>query len=441
MWIAFAILFFVVFGMFCWKYSDKAFFLLPFFSAFFQWRLEFYRFYLFPVEITTIIFLVIFFIRNKSELKKWIKSLKQNHLQGKTLEFFLLVVGTILFWSGFLFSIIFKNPTLSNFHAWALWCVEPALLFWVGIFIFEERLSQKKETTLRALVVLFFVALAGILGVSFAVFFSGSWLGRFQGIYNSPNFLAMAIELWMPLVLAWFFVKKSKLETIFIGLLAVVSFLALLLTQSFGGMFAVFVGAIPIAYLLARTRPKKILYALSIGAALFVVVGFGIFFNSGKIENLLSGNSYSSLDSRFPIWRVAWLIEKENLGVIGIGPNAFGAEFHRVQAMAGLHLDALVVPQPHSLYLALLVGGGVFSFLGFLLIIGAFFKNISNKTQPTSLSAVNFIFFGSVGGILTVLAHGLVDTPYLKPDLAYYFWMVLLIGMVAKNLSKQKNPR
>jgi O-antigen ligase len=90
---------------------------------------------------------------------------------------------------------------------------------------------------------------------------------------------------------------------------------------------------------------------------------------------------------------------------------------------------------PHNLFLSIYVNLGLLGLISFILIIYCYFKilisnfqfPISNKFSISQFP--NFSIYLSAS-MLTLLVMGLVDTPYIKNDLAIFFWLLPALSII-----------
>ena len=87
-------------------------------------------------------------------------------------------------------------------------------------------------------------------------------------------------------------------------------------------------------------------------------------------------------------------------------------------------------PYPHNLFLAFYLELGFFGFLFFCLILGLFFSHsfVLLKKQK------DFLILGAVFSMITILIHGLVDTPYFKNDLSVLFWIIFSLPLIFNHI-------
>lgn len=405
----------ILYATLCWFYSDKVFFLIPLFIPFYFLRINFFGVDISPTELALIIFLITFFFRFKDFYNKKIQEIIQN----KPPEYFWAIL--FLLAGGFL-SVIFSNNFLSSLHALFAWFVEPILIFTAGIKILSS--AKNKEAFLRLLFLSYTLILTTFL-IYFALNIKDN--GRLSGFYNSPNFLVMVLEIFLPIVVAFLFFRKNTFWQGFLFfLITVASVVVFISTQSFGGVLAIAaVGFWMLFFVSLKKRPTTF-YFTAIFMGLCLVLFFIAVLNSGKIDRLLVGSSQSSINSRLPIWRTSLDILKNNW-ILGIGSNSFLNEFHLKQKELGLNLDFLVVPQPHNIYLAFWLEGGVLGLVGFLWIVKNAFNNLTHKLKLENQGNLRWLAIGLGGSLVAILTHGFFDTPYFKIDLAYYFWMIILL--------------
>jgi O-antigen ligase len=399
----------------CWFYSDKVFFLVSIFIPLYFLQIDFFDVGVSPIELFLIIFLITFFFRFKDFYNKKIQEIAQSNFSECFWAIFLLLVG------GFL-STIFSNNFLSSLHAFFAWFVEPILIFVSGIKILSS--TRNRKIFLQFL----FLSFVIIIIASCTYLFLGIKNNeRLSGFYNSPNFLAMVLEFFIPVITTLLFFRKNNFwQNVLFFLILATSLMLVVFTQSFGGLLAIALAGIWILFWTPSKKRASIFYGAAIFTGLIFVIFFILSFNLGKIDRLLSGDSQSSFNSRLPIWQTSLYLLKDNW-VLGIGPNAFLSKFHLKQKELGLNLDFLVVPQPHNIYLAFWLESGILGLIGFFWIVKKAFNGLINKLRLENQNDLRWLLIGLGGSLIAVLAHGFFDTPYFKIDLAYYFWMIILL--------------
>lgn len=260
-----------------------------------------------------------------------------------------------------------------------------------------------------------------------------NYQGRLQGIYNSPNFLAMYLAPCLLIAIIFLFIKIQShkgtrqrpsealrsvsaspltmlgLREIFLVIEFLTILVVLFFTKSFGVLLGIVVALVfGTAIYLYRQNKKKLVLLL-------IVFVFVAIFVLGIIK-IQSSEGLKSFDARFVIWETAidaFLARP----ITGIGPGTFQDYFPPYPKWG--------VPQPHNIFLAFLIQTGIVGFIGFICLLLGVFRNGFKllKTQYSLLIMVLMAY---------ILIHGLVDTTYWKNDLAIMFWIITGLMLVIK---------
>ena len=244
--------------------------------------------------------------------------------------------------------------------------------------------------------------------------------GRLEGIFNSPNYLAMYLA---PAVIMFFFktleTKNRALNTIsVVSLLIVLS--ALYKTYSYASWTATLISILIVSLINYKISFKKIVLSL----AIFFLLLFSQIHDK-KLNTFFDSRSSSA--SRIMIWNSSKKILKDNF-LFGIGPENFQNKYLAYQKYFPPYLE-WAVPHPHNVFLAFWLSGGILSLAGFVWIIALFSKNIFSRLKHRKTLAQKYLLnaaYVSLGIIFYILLHGLVDTTIFKNDLAVVFWLCLL---------------
>jgi O-antigen ligase len=96
---------------------------------------------------------------------------------------------------------------------------------------------------------------------------------------------------------------------------------------------------------------------------------------------------------------------------------------------------------------------GILGIASFILLLAAYFarmrrtlayvipdeiRNPEKKEQEVEAGTGEFplLLIGSLGAMVAILVHGLVDTPYFKNDLAFIFWFIYAIPFLIKTYTE-----
>jgi O-antigen ligase len=149
-------------------------------------------------------------------------------------------------------------------------------------------------------------------------------------------------------------------------------------------------------------------------------------FQQDKFQSLITLSERSSFASRMMIWKSAWAIGSDNW-ILGIGPGRFQETYLSYQRFYPPYLE-WAVPQPHNLYLAFWLQTGLLGLIGFIVLLVSWIryrlKLICDSSQDADANKIRIILLVM---ILSMLVHGLIDTPYWKNDLSVVFWLLLLL--------------
>lgn len=268
-----------------------------------------------------------------------------------------------------------------------------------------------------------FLASGWLLGLAAASFagmtaYMAGWLsydGRLTSLYLSPNYFAMLVAPGV-LISSYFFVTQAgyrRLLTLFLGSII---FFTLWATHSYAAWAAVLAAFAGGVFLWRIWESRRY---IPLFLAVILILG-GLFFQergTEKWQSLVSGDERSSFASRIMIWRAALKITEDSFP-IGIGTGRFQTVYLENQTNFPTYLE-WAVPTPHNLYLHFLLEGGVLTLIGFL---GCVFIVILRSIQSLHRDPWDRLLVFGLTLVVFYLVYGLVDTPYMKNDLALAVW-------------------
>ena len=276
--------------------------------------------------------------------------------------------------------------------------------------------SETKER-IESLATGWLLGLAAAAFASIAAYLLG-WLtydGRLAGPYLSPNHLAMLMAPGVPLGVYFIGMYPGGRRLMTIVATALIIF-TLWATRSYAAWGAVLtvIGVASILY-----QAKKPHFSLIAPLAILVLVFGTVLWHEQGTEmwhSLVSGAERSSLASRVMIWRVAERIAVDAFP-FGIGTGRFQEVYLSEQVNFPPYLE-WAVPTPHNLYLHFFLEGGIMTIAGFLGCAGIVIIRARRffAYQTTHLGVLSIML------IMLYLIYGLVDTPYMKNDLALAVW-------------------
>lgn len=321
----------------------------------------------------------------------------------------LIIVGTVI---GAVLSVDWRIGA----GIWKSWIIEPVIFSLILSDVVKNRQEMKCLITGFCLA----VVTAAVAGLIYKISGRLTFDGRLTGWYLSPNHLAMFLAPGLILTI-WQITAAGKkiIRALWFGAAAAVA-AALYLTFSYGAWLGTGAAAMLVLFYRWRDLAKetKIIIGLAL-AAVFLLVVAGEY-GGEKFFDLWRDNR-SSWQSRMMIWRSAVKILADNW-IWGIGPGLFQAYYLEYQRFFAVSYLEWAAPQPHNLFLAWWLAGGLMGVAGFAILTAVYFKIFFLAEQKQPLA----IFLAAV--FVYILVHGLADTPYWKNDLALVFWFIAFLG-------------
>lgn len=298
------------------------------------------------------------------------------------------------------------------------WILMPMLYFFMARHVFSERpslVSLSLDALLMGGVALALMAIQQEL--------SGEFLtadGRASGPFESANYLSLYLG---PMVVygvlqslqsgVWDFQRSSR---VFLTIIAAVG---LYFTESYAAWIAV-LGALSLWVLFSfkklpkRWRPATMLLLLSVLVSLiFLQVG------SDKFVQFLDLAGRSSSSVRLQVYEISLTLVAQH-PFFGLGLGGF-EWFYQDQAVKILGEAPFewVMLHPHNVFLSMWLNLGLLGLVAFVWLC---------------VKALAWLFEADKKGrrvaafmLVSILIHGLFDTPYFKNDLAFEFWLLMAI--------------
>lgn len=349
------------------------------------------------------------------------------------------------FWSAVLFviaslialitTILTIRPEFQNVPLGIVkgWIIVPVLVF--VMFITTIRTRNDLDMLIRA-----FIFSAGIYSLlALSDYFLGvlpleaatydhrlvwPFFDPVTGEAASANYPAML--LGPILVLGMCFTPLKPWRSVF-GLAWISSVLliaaAIYLTQSFSAWIAI-AGAMTIFGFLRIRSGRK--WWVPVMAVIMAITFFISQINSEKFQWALKTDADSSTAERIRIYTVAFdMLMSHPFAGVGIGQfqNQFSLNAPEVLGRAISQKEIDHALHAHNLFLMIYLSFGILGFVSFIYLLWKLFCN-----NPPGLSVKLMI------PLLTILIHGLFDTPYFKYDLAVEFWLLAAMIVIAKSI-------
>ncbi len=323
------------------------------------------------------------------------------------------------------------------------------IVYTAGYFAFSAVLnkSPKRVTTVMAILVAsgFLVSLYGLYQYKIGVAPLATWedptleskTTRIYSTLNNPNLLAGYLIPLLPLsfalTAACLACKRYLLSFLPLASTAVI-FTALLLTGSRGGFIALaaiglVLGLVVFQWLFVekpRTRPALmgalVLLPLIAYACLHFVPGF-----EQRFSSIFAGREHTSNSYRMNVWESSWQMFLDNWW-IGIGP---GNKTFRLAY--GLYMrsgfDALGT---YCVPLEIAVETGIVGLLLFAGMVAMSMARAHLTFWQTQTPYVRWLAAGIAAALVGVMAHGLVDTVFFRPQVQLIFWFLLAASIALR---------
>ena len=370
-----------------------------------------------------------------------------------------------------LVAVFVATDSWGAFGHWRAFMLEPILVFIILIDVLhrssqsshvDDRIVDKPHHDKGEVWRRLFLSIATVtilLGV-YAIFQFVTGLGipspwdaevgrRATGTFGYPNGLSLFI---VPFGITSFIklvqIKNYELRIKNFGWDSIIFFLATIsagfgavLAKSMGGILAFGIGIVLTLVLFKKTRIVGLaLSAIGIlGAGLFAWQIYGTEMHPQTVEDTLAASKKWSSSVRVIIWQESFEIIKDH-PILGTGLRSFKTAilpYHEATWME-------TFPHPHNIFMMLWIETGIAGLLAFIWLIGTWANTV---LRPASqLSHVNGANDeGRVTGdvrryiwlipLVVIMAHGMVDMPYFKNDLAVQFF---LLAAIATRNSKLK---
>ena len=239
------------------------------------------------------------------------------------------------------------------------------------------------------------------------------FVGRITSVLSHYNGLAAYLNMVVPFCIGFAVRARDRFSRLLGGTCFMFASLALVFTQSRGGLLA-YVGILFFAAcILPQTRTARLRWVTVM--VLFSLSGWLV---AGMIFQRLSGVDSFTEVTRLAIWAGAGLLFAGN-PVLGVGYGNFKtALVSAISVPDGLMLDA------HNLYLELLAETGVIGFAAFAVLVITCLRQ-ARRMFSQSGEMGHIVGFGAIAAIAGVLVHGMVEYVFHNsPQCAAVFYLV-----------------
>ncbi len=381
------------------------------------------------LEVMIWVIIIVSIIRYRKKMWQMLHALYK-HVPG-------LFIATMIFLIAATIDVFVASNIRQALGEWKAFYVEPIILFLVLTSIL---LTEKKKAHNYVRAMLIGLILCGFVTSLLAIYqhFTG-WLVpysfwqnrdtyRVTGWYGFPNAVSLFLAPLTPLsiYLATLLHKEKKQNWIFkrmfwiAVIFPITGVLAIAAAESTGGLIGVAMGFGILLLYYKKTR----WWAVGIGITAIISV-FLLPTTNGIRKEILAQNKSGQI--RIAMWHEAGQY-LQNHPVVGTGMASYDTRirpYHRTVNGQGVE----IFHHPHNIFLTIWVNTGLLGLIGFICILIWYFRTgiyIIVKYKHTWSGALFFI-----SSMTVVVTTGLVDSPYIKNDLAVFFWMLPMLLIVA----------
>lgn len=311
------------------------------------------------------------------------------------------------------------------------WWVDPIIFTWLLLVVTKNNQHIKY---------IFYSLLGGtVLLATYGLFeyifgFGMQADGLLNSVFKPANYLAMLITpiiiIGLGLLLA---VKDDQQTKLKVSLSLAISLVALYLTKSYGGLLGLGAGIFTLLLFIPDNKKRK---KTIIAFIVLAIIGIGLISTQEKFQKIIRDNERNSLTTRLQIWEISTAVLKDNLW-LGVGLGNFQQPY---QAMAySMYQPPLEweVVKAHNLYLNTWLEMGLLGLLSLVYLLIIFSRAVS-QAIPLLWSKQKswWLLAGMIAAMVSILTHGLLDTPYFKNDLAILFLVILALPFMLNNINK-----
>jgi O-antigen ligase len=375
----------------------------------------------------------------------------------------ILFIAFDLFFIASVASIFISDMPILSFGQWRAYFLEPMILF---LILIGRSLSPSCQdgvggvAEVKAMDLIWALALSTLSISTYSIIqkFTGwgivtaEWTiestRRMTAFYSSPNavglYLAPVLMLFIPLLLRggqWGVAEvrtfqlslathpahplgKRRMTDLLLATALTLSLLAIFFTKSQGAWIGLSVGALAFLFFIGY---KKI----AVAAAVLSVI-FSLLMPSMRQAVLFQDQAGQN---RLRLWKYTWefLDKSPKNFILGTGVRQF---FRKIQKP---YYDKKVMERliyPHNIFLNFWTEIGLLGMLAVITILGHAFYLSYKIIKSDKLSGA-----GLFGALIALVAHGLVDVPYFKNDLAFLFWIIIATVFIYADIYKSQAER
>ncbi len=387
-----------------------------------------------PTTFLEIFFWIVFLVQHQKILFSTFSSLFSQHRS--------LFIAITLFLLAATISVFTSIDTRAALGEWKAFYVEPVILFF--ILITSIKTKKHVDNILLSLISLSILTSALAIYQHFTgwlvpyAFWANHDTYRVTAWYGFPNGVGLFLAPIIPLAIYRIQQSRTEKTRFIIPILMIpASLLAILFAKSTGGLIGIAAGIGVLLLLCKKTR----LPASIVGVVALITL-FALPKDNPIRQELLMQDRSGQI--RVSMWGEAAELLSDR-PILGAGLASYAervAPYHTTVNGEGIE----IFHHPHNIFLTMWVNLGLLGLVGFVWILVWFYKSAINysrlHTEPPDLVGVATVSLSPylLASMTTLLVTGLVDSPYIKNDLAMFFWLLpALMIITTKHYETMEN--
>ncbi len=304
--------------------------------------------------------------------------------------------------------------------------LEP-VLFYIILRSFKPNLKLLLRLVDTLIIAGVIVSILGIFmfvtGAGAGVITAEEGVARLASVYGSPNNVALFLGRCIPFALAFTLLNLDRRRRQLAAAASLLLIVTVLLTLSAGGIFIGVPAAVIAILLWIYGRRAVVFIAGLIGVG---ALGALIALQSARFARLLNFSEGTNF-FRIRVWQSAIQVITDH-PITGLGLDQF------LFAFRGRYMlpDAWQEPElshPHNIILDFWTRLGFFGVLLLVFTQFAFWRTALHVYKRLNDPLPRALIIGTMGAMVNLLAHGMVDNSIFLNDLTYVF--ALMIGLMA----------
>jgi O-antigen ligase len=409
-------------------------------------------------------------------------------LAGSSLVFFIFCLVKWKYFEGDLFKFTFLSTLFLLFLFWSalgyFYSADPersilisiqslsAILLYLGLSCYIQENNQVKTILKWALSFLGIIALVGILqNFNFPILENSStteYINKITGVITTfapnritslfvhRNIFAGYLIFLIPIPCLIYLSNWSKLWNLFAAVVLILSFIALALSESRGGIIVGIVQLIVVVGYLLFNKNSKALVHLTLGVLISII----LYITINKIVNVnLDGNSVPPITNlvtnmiqhpdqhqslgRVLFWQGAWEIIKDHW-VIGSGPLSFNLLFPKyyfyVTPLINNQILTTSPPHAHNIFIQTAADSGLIGISLMLAFLTVFYSRAYKIYANSAIKIRTAIFFITLA-VTSFLLHSMIEYNWPGSMFIYNFTIfIFIINFIGTNQISAREP-